>query len=140
MQFSSVNCAQITRHQLQSTAVCCENLVYDVFRALPSLGSSPTSHSRSFFSLPFTYTSSLSLVRMSCIPISVPASEHNATASLLKLTNVIKLLSTCNLNCCALFLTRFSVVSFMFRHSFYFNFCFVFLFAVLCLLLCSFHA
>lgn len=149
MQFSSVNCAQITRHQLQSTAVCCENLVYDIFRW------HFLSHAVVFdlffhFDLllpPFTFTYTLNgmfglslahWIRLVCE--CAGKFEHNVTASLLKLKNVVKLyfLCTCILNCYALtsiFFIPFSVVSFMFRRSFYFNFCFVFLYSIFYLIL-----
>lgn len=137
MQFSSVNCAQITRHHLQSMAVCCENLVYDVYLLATSSSYSLSGD---------VCLSVVQFMRSACTTddsdfalhnigtISVSASEHNVTASLFKLTNVIKLLSTCIFRShslsalCVFIFLFFDVVSFMFCHSFYFNFCFIYFF------------
>lgn len=79
MQFSSVNCAQITRHQLQSTAVCYET------QFMMYLFDGTLFHSPSIRCLVFMHALNfLSPVRICC-----QHQQHNVTASLL--TNVIKL-------------------------------------------------
>lgn len=81
-----------------------------------------------------TSSLSLALFYLSFKSRSMSALIRNAIASFFrKLTNVIKLFSlffTCILATVMLLLHLF-VVSFMFRHSFYFNFCCVYLFIYL---------